>query len=271
MIMKNKNAKISGRKIGKVVEKVKLVNSDVIPLNEQKILDNSTRYTSRNMELLLGSPGNPPMGTDYNAGVSVRHIKDAFKPDEEGEIEVRDGRLWITIGKNEYWFNLEDPGYDYHSYADYGDWYKTSFTMDPSALAGMAKDAEYVKIEAGTNKAGKRTVFVAFYDEGFNFIDGIDLKTEWEGIPSLCGFKAKYVSEWDKLGNRAKVRMADDQQIELAASDEGVDCKYRLDTCGYVGFERHPRYSDGVFYDEKERDWYMSCNRKNSKAKHGRY
>lgn len=257
----NRNEKISGKKIESTIGKAKTVNRDRVSL----------KATSKDADeahvamIQVGSQRNPPMGTDFDGVVNTKHLDGVFGPQEEGELEIRDSRLWITMGKNEYWFGI-DQCYDGEPrMPDIDKYMRATFTMDPSQLASLAKKADHVKLEAGTNKDGKRTVFAAFYDGKGKFMQGIDLKTPWEGETSTSVFPASHISKWTRLGKKAKARMGDNMVIELTGEDAGVDYRYLL--APRVEFRRDGdaelnRFSDGDFTDEDERQWYYSCNKK---------
>lgn len=261
MTIWNKNAKMSGKRIDSTIGKAKVVGAKKISLKKTaKAVD------ERHIAMIeVGSPRNPPLNLDYDGQLEIKTLAGVFGLEEEGEMEVRDGRVWITMGKSEYWFGVLESEWGDVKMPVFGDDdMKATFTMDPSQLASLAKKADYAKIEAGVNKDGKKTVFVAFYDEKGKFLRGIDLKTPWKGEMATAMFPAEYMTKWNKLGNKAKVRMNDDWPIELKGEDRGVDYCYllapRISCTGDPEKDMVHRYSDGHFEDENEREWYMSCN-----------
>ena len=258
MKIRSRNEKITGKRINSIVGKAMTVDSDYIPLEETSLVVDPDHVSA----IRMGAKGNPAIGVGHEGSVWVRPLKGTFKPDEVGEVEIRDGKMCITMGKNQYWFAVYDPP---ANKAKIGEFLpaKAEFEIDPSKLAGMAKKAGYVRFEAGYNKDGKRTVFVAFYDDGGYFVGGLDLKTAWKGESSASMFPADRIARWDKLGKKAKVRMNDDYPIRLTGEDEGVRYEYvlapRIESDGPEGPNR---YADGYYGTQAERDWYASCNKK---------
>ncbi len=225
MAIWNKNAKISGKRINSVVGKAKVLGVNDISLRKSYKDVDEDHYSL----IELGSSRNPTLNVDYDGWIDTRSIGGVFGAEEEGEIEVRDdGRLWITMGKNEYWFNIQDLNKSEPNIPDISSGVKATFTMDPSQLAAMAKRADYARFEAGINKDGKRTVLVTFYGLNSVEIGVLDLKTAWKGEPATSMFPGELMSRWDKLGKKAKVRMGSDWPIELTGEDEGVDYRYLL-------------------------------------------
>lgn len=261
MTIWNKNTKITGKRIDSTIGKAKTVGAKKISMRKvAKAIDED-----RVAIIEVGSPRNPPMNLEYDGDIEIKPLAGVFGPEEEGEMEVRDDhRLWITMGKNEYWFSIYESDWRDPKMPNIDDRVKATFTMDPSQLASLARKADFAKIEAGVNKDGKQTVFVAFYDEKSNFLRGIDLKIPWKGEMATSMFPAAYMTKWDKLGKKAKVRMGDDWPIELTGEDRGVDYRYmlapRISCTGDEEEDKIHRYSDGYFADDNEREWYMSCN-----------
>ncbi len=261
----SKNAKISGKRINSTIGKAKAIGNDRISL-EKTYKDVDDGHIAM---IEVGSPSNPPMNTDYNGWLDTKILSGVFGAEEEGEITIRaDHKLWVTMGKNEYWFRIEELDRHCPEIPNLDEGVTATFDMDPSQLASLAKKADYARIEAGTNKEGKKTVFVAFYDGKGKFIRGIDLKTPWRGEMATAMYPADYISRWDKLGKKAKVRMGDNYLLELTGEDQGVDYRYilapRFEYTNKNGADvlNVRRYSNGDFGDENEREWYMSCNAK---------
>lgn len=221
MTILNKNKKITGKRINSVVGKASTVESDYIPLNEVYTYIHPDHVS----EIRLGAKGNPVMGIKNEGSVWLRPLKGTFAPDEVGEIEVRNGRMYITMGKNQYWFLIRESE-DEPKFIQPKD-FRAEFEMDPSKLAAMAKKAYYVTFETGYNKDGKRTVFIAFNGAG-GIVGGLELDVAWKGEPSKSMFPADHIARWDKLGKMAKVRMGNDFPIQLSGEDEGVQYEYLL-------------------------------------------
>lgn len=264
MMIRSRNEKINGKRIESTIGKAKAVNQDKVSLRSaMKTVDED-----RIAMIEVGSESNPPMRVNFDGTLDMKRLDGVFGPEEEGEIEIRGQFVYVTMGKNEYWFGI-NKDYDYREpkVPNLDEFMRATFTMDPSQLASLAKKADYVKIEAGTNKNGERTVFAAFYGKDGKFMQGIDLKTPWTGDISTSMFPASYVSKWGRLGKKAKARMGDNMPIELTGEDSGVEYRYLLAPrieCDFGDSDevKVKRFSEGSFSDETERDWYASCNKK---------
>ncbi len=269
MAVWSKNERISGKRINSIIGKAKAVDNPRVPLKGGKTIGMAGWY---NPHMKVGSEKDDLFWLDGDGEIYVKNIDEVVGPREEAEIEIRDGRLWLTQGKHQCWFEILPS--EMYGECISPESVKATFTVDPSLIADMSKRAKYVRIEVGTNKVGERTVLVVYYDRRMKFINGIDLKTGWEGEPVAAAFNAEDVSKWKGLGTKAQAKIFDDYDrtfpgIELEGSDNGVSYDYFLPTNAKIIGAGQGYSNDGYFSDE-ERDWYMSCNRKQSKAKHRR-
>ncbi len=272
MAIWSRNEKISGKRIKSVVGKAKTMGESQVPMKGGKTLGMDSPYY-RHMK--LGSEKDP-LFLDEDGEVEIAHFEDVLGSREEAEIEVRDGRLWMTQGKHTSWFYILPPEAGRESFTPPEN-VKAEFTVDPSSIAKMSKKAKYVRIEAGINRAGERTVLIVYYDENMNFIDGMDLKTRWEGEPITAVFNAEDVSRWKTLGNSAHAKIYTDSfrnelfpGIELEGYDNGVPYDYVLPKNAATEIYAQTNFHDGGYINEEDRDWYMSCNRKRGRAGRGR-
>ncbi len=224
MAILNKNKKITGKRINSVIGKASMVGSEYVPL------DGVTTYIAPDhvSMIRMGAKGNPAMGIEGEGSVWLSPLKGTFKPDEVGEIEVRNDRMYITMGKNQYWFRIKESKDQTKQDKTGNLQFRTEFEMDPSQLAAIAKKAYYVTFETGFDKDGSRMVFITFHDIGGFVVERLDLKTSWKGEPSTSMYPADRIADWDKLGKKAKARMGNDFLIRLSGEDEGVQYEYSL-------------------------------------------
>ena len=223
MKIRSRNEKISGRRIGSLVDKSEIVDGSV-PLQSTRAQTDKDRVSM----IRIGSKKNPPLGVDFNGEVDRRRL-DAFNGKEEGELEVRDGRLHMRIGKNDYWFRIDESDDSEPKYPELDFSNGATFSISPSEIAEIVKaeKTDAVKLEAGIGKNGKKSVFLSYTDSNGEF-HGINLAVSWEGSPCAVYLPKDKVSKWGRLGKTARARIANDYPIEISGSDEGVDYDYAL-------------------------------------------
>ena len=224
MRIRSRNEKISAKRIGSLADKADIVDGNV-PLQSRRGLVDPWHISL----VRVGSERNPPLGIDVNGFVDRKRL-DVFDKKEECELQVKDGRLHITIGKNDYWFFIERYDDSEPKYPEIDFSSGATFEVDPSEMAALVKSVKQkggaVKLEAGIRKDGKKTVFLSYHDgEDFR---GVDLGIPWSGSPCAVYLPKDKVSKWGRLGKTARARIANDYPIEISGSDEGVDYDYAL-------------------------------------------
>ena len=270
MTVWSRNERVSGKRIDSLIGKARAVNSPTVPLKGGKTIG---KVGEREPYMKVGSEKDWMLWLDGDGDISVKNLDDVVGLREEAEVDIHDGRLWITQGKHKSWFYILPPEDGQQEFVQPQS-VKTVFNVDPSLIAEMVKKAKYVRIEAGINKTGARTVLVTYYDGDMNFINGMDLKTGWEGEPVTTLFHAKDVSKWNRLGDEAKAKIFDDYDtvfpgIELEGYDHGIDYDYVLPNNAQI-IPAGTNYRNGGYVSDEERDWALSCNRKRGKARFGR-
>lgn len=223
MRIRSRNEKISAKRIGSLADKADIVDGNV-PLQSRRGLVDPWHISL----VRVGSERNPPLGIDVNGFVDRKRL-DVFDKKEECELQVKDGRLHITIGKNDYWFRIDESDDSEPKYPELDFSNGATFSISPSEIAEIVKaeKTDAVKLEAGIGKNGKKSVFLSYTDWNGEF-HGINLAISWEGSPCAVYLPKDKVSKWGRLGKTARARIANDYPIEISGSDEGVDYDYAL-------------------------------------------
>lgn len=247
-MFKSSNSKVSAKRLNSVADKAYMVGSEVLPLKGQRTMMAKDKVSM----VRVGEEGYPALDIDCEGkGVALPRIRNVFNGKEELELEVRDGTLIVSMGRNRYRFPLmedakEDAGMPRLTPS-------ATFFMEPKELAKLAKGANYVRLEAGySQKRRQKTVFVSFYDKEGGFLKGIDLEVPWEGTEAASEFPADEIADWGNLGGRAEVGLSDDSPIQLDGSGDGVPYRYLLaPTITYPGQRT---------VSDAEREWIASRN-----------
>lgn len=224
MIGNRNRKKTKGSRINSAVDKAALTG-ETVPLN-------ASRGSKDKAGVSIVDVRGSPFGVDTDGSIELSRIKGVFSEKEEVEAEIRGDRLWLTMGKNSYWFRIRgnpDSDFDLKNLLD--KWEKeprATFEFDPTEMAQLARDADHVLLEAGRRKDGVWTVFATFYDGNHQFIRGVDLKAPWFGTESASLFAADYVSKWGRLGKKAKGTIGTNWPIVIEGEDRGVDYAYAL-------------------------------------------
>jgi len=246
------SAKLSGRKMNSVIAKAAMMG-DNLPLGTEVRMIDPERVSM----IEMNGRGAPILGAAADGELDIRRMKGAFSDGEEFVADLKDGKFVLMKGRDRYWFQVLDPASPMPKMPPAFDT-DTHFEMDPRKISRMydkrMKDG-YARLVAGYDRHGNRTVQAFLFDEGYNLLDAVDLKTEWTGKESSVRLPMKQLKGIGALGRSVNVGMKDDYPL-VATIDEGeMDVRYLLAP------RIHTDSSEIAREDRQQQDWIASHNR----------
>lgn len=255
-IIRNYNSKISGKRINNVVWKADIIGNN-IPMRKKVAMIDKQRVNL----VSIGDGKEPLMGEESPDSVlDVSHLKGVFSDDDDLTASIRDGRLYLTNGKDTFWFclldeHIQEPNYPSNMKLD------TEFRTDPKKFAKMySKDVKdgYAKLVADRDGNGKQYVRAFLYDKNGILKDSVILADSWEGTESVSRYPIDYLRNMDKMKGSVSIRMSTDYPLVANTLNDEVQTEYLL-------APRIGRYDDEepfAYESKQERNWVASHNRK---------
>ena len=218
-------ARLTGRHINTATERISVV-SDKIPMKNRISLVDKGHVCLVN----IGDGKEPVFGIDQpEKYIDLNHLKGVFKDGEVLDASVENGRLYLTKGKDAYWFPLDDYYDGDAKYpADLDP--ETEFRMDPRRLSkAYSKELKggFARLMADYDESGKKIVRAVVYDKNRQPKGSIVLAGTWTGSPSRANYPMDYLKDVGRFGNDAEVRMSTDYPMEMIV-DGDVPTRYLL-------------------------------------------
>lgn len=217
-------ARLTGKHINTATERISVV-SDKIPMkNRISLVDKGHVCLVK-----IGDGKEPVFGIDQpEKYIDLNHLKGVFKDGEVLDASVENGRLYLTKGKDAYWFPLADY---YDGDAKYPDLDpETEFRMDPQKLSkAYSKELKggFARLMADYDENGKKIVRAVVYDKDRQQKGSIILAGTWTGSPSRSNYPMNYLKDIGRFGNDAEVRMSTDYPMEIIVEGD-VPTRYLL-------------------------------------------
>ena len=217
-------ARLTGRRINIAAERIGIV-SDRIPMKSRISLVDKGHVCLVN----IGDGKEPVFGIDQpEKYIDLNHLKGVFRDGEVLDASVENGRLYLTKGKDAYWFPLDDY---YDGDAKYPDLDpETEFRMDPRKLSKMfSKELKggFARLIADYDENGKKIVRAVVYDKDRQQKGSVILAGTWMGSPSRANYPMDYLKDIGRFGNDAEVRMSTDYPMEMIVEGD-VPTRYLL-------------------------------------------
>lgn len=243
-IMRSFGAKLTGKRINTVVERAGTV-SDRVPMRRRASMIDDSRVSI----VRIGDGREPVLGIECDdKAIDLAHMRGVFKDGEVLDASIKDGCLYLTKGKDAYWFPLNDyydaePGYPDLKTA-------TAFRIDPRMISdryGRELKDGYAKLVADLDGNGRRIVRAYIYGPGPHLVDVVTLAGTWEGEPSVSRFPMYRLKDIGAFGKDVGIGMSTDHPLELI-TDDIVDSSYLV----------APRLAP---FDDEEREEYLTKER----------
>lgn len=218
-------ARLTGRHINTATERISVV-SDKMPMKNRISLVDKGHVCLVN----IGDGKEPVFGIDEpEKYIDLNHLKGVFKDGEVLDASVEDGRLYLTKGKDAYWFPLDDYYDGDAKYpADLDP--ETEFRMDPRKLSkAYSKELKggFARLIADYDENGKKIVRAVVYDKDRQQKGSVILAGTWTGSPSRSNYPMDYLKDIGRFGNDAEVRMSTDYPMEMIVEGD-VPTRYLL-------------------------------------------
>lgn len=223
-IMRSFGAKLTGKRINTVVERAGTV-SDRVPMRRRASMIDDSRVSI----VRIGDGREPVLGIECDdKAIDLAHMRGVFLDGEVLDASVENGCLYLTKGKDAYWFPLNDY---YETDAKYPELDpETEFRMDPKKLSkAYSKELKggFARLIADYDESGRRIVRAVVYDKNKQPKGSIVLAGIWTGSPSRANYPMDYLKDIGRFGNDAEVRMSTDHPMEMIV-DGDVPTRYLL-------------------------------------------
>lgn len=204
--------RITGKRINKLVGFSK-DRDGIVPLSREVRMIDKNKNSIINLDY-----GEPILGVEYDGAVDASDFKGVFSDKEEFDVTVRDGKLYLTQGKNEYWFNILDSSAVNMPKMPQLD---TTTSFEIQDIRQLQQDGHSAKFVAGYDKKGNKTVLAYIFDKDYNLIGAVDLHTTWKGEPSSTLMNLDRLSSGVKpMDGPVKAHMANDYPLVLQNDHE---------------------------------------------------
>lgn len=223
-MIRSLGARLTGRHINTATERISVV-SDKIPMKNRISLVDKGHVCLVN----IGDGKEPVFGIDQpEKYIDLNHLKGVFKDGEVLDASVENGRLYLTKGKDAYWFPLDDY---YDGDAKYPDLEpETEFRMDPRKLSkAYSKELKggFARLIADYDESGRKIVRAVVYDKDRQQKGSVILAGTWTGSPSRSNYPMDCLKDIGRFGNDAEVCMSTDYPMEMIVEGD-VPTRYLL-------------------------------------------
>ena len=217
-------ARLTGRRMNTAAERISVVSQKVPMKNRISLVDKG-----RVCMVSMGDGKEPVFGIDQpEKYIDLDHLKGVFKDGEVLDASIENGCLYLTKGKDAYWFPLDDY---YGSEAKYPELDpETEFRMDPRKLSkAYSKELKggFARLIADYDESGRRIVRTVVYDRNRQLKGSFVLAGTWTGSPSEANYPMDYLKDIGRFGNDAEVRMSTDYPMEMIVEGD-VPTRYLL-------------------------------------------
>ena len=217
-------ARLTGKRINTVAERIGTV-SGTAPMKKRVSLVDKERVSL----ISIGDGKEPVFGIDQpDKYIDLSHLKGVFSDGEVLDATVENGCLYLTKGKDAYWFPLDDY---YDADAKYPDLdLETEFRMDPRKLSkAYSKELKngIARLIADYDENGEKIVRAVIYDKNRQPKGSVILAGTWTGSPSRASYSMDRLKDVGRFGKDVRVRMSTDYPMEMIADGE-VPSRYML-------------------------------------------
>lgn len=222
--MRSLGARLMGKHINTAAERIGII-SDKVPMKNRISIVDKGRVCLVN----IGDGKEPVFGIDQpEKCIDLDHLKGVFKDGEVLDASVENGCLYLTKGKDAYWFPLDDYYEPEAKYPELDP--ETEFLMDPRKLSKMySKELKggFARLMADYDESGRKIVRAVVYDRNRQPKGSIVLAGTWTGSPSRSNYPMDYLKDIGRFGNDAEVRMSTDHPKEMIVEGD-VPTRYLL-------------------------------------------